>query len=96
MLPDKLSESHWYRTGNGGTPSAALWNSITLDLKQHKKQLTDEIKGSEALIHKQKFSGGLYSDYSRLVKPLQLLGSTTLSGELKVSLPVMSSIVAAL
>lgn len=96
MLPDKLLESHWYRAGNGGTLSAASWNSITLDLKQHKKQLTDEIKGSEALIHKQKFSGGLYSDYSRLVKPLQLLVSTTLSGELKVSLPVMSSIVAAL
>lgn len=73
-----------------------MGNSITLDLKQQKKQLTDEIKGSEALIHKQKFSGGLYSDYSRLVKPLQLLVSTTLSGELKVSLPVMSSIVAAL
>lgn len=65
--------------------SAASWNSITLDLKQRKKQLTNEIKGSEALIHKQKFSGGSYSEYSHLVKPLQVSGSTTLSGELVVN-----------
>ena len=75
--------------------SAASWNSITLDLKQRKKQLANEIKGSEAFIHKQRFSGGSYSEYSHLVSPLQVPGSTTLSGELKVSLTV-TSIVGAL
>lgn len=85
-----------YRAGNGGMLPAASWYSVTLDLKQHKKQLTDEIKGSEALILKQKFSGGLYSEYSHRVKPLQVSGSTMLIGELKVSFTVMSSTVGAL
>lgn len=40
--------------GTGGMLSAASGNSITLDLKQHKKQLTDEIKGGEAFITNRK------------------------------------------
>lgn len=76
--------------------SAASGNSITLDLKQHKKQLTDEIKGGEAFIHKQKVCGRLYSECAHLVKHVQASGSTMLSGELKVAFILMSSIPGAL